>query len=329
MAGQETHPMDERHGHRVIADWHPPLEPGSPEWHRFRRDKIGGSDIVAIMGLSTFASYATTYWLKRGLMPPPPDDEEAEWGRRSEPMIRGKFVENHPELDHWLDTACGHFTRSDAPWQLASPDHLYGFARPAGLVEIKAPRFADGFGPAEIPDGYLAQTLWNAHVIGVDEAWLVAKIGQSDYREYHLGPLDAYAPYVEAMIDAGEEFMRRLAEHDDPTPGDGLDATYQGSRRMHPEINYGTAAEISAELAGEFMIAKDAFDQAKREWNRVRTLVNLEIAPAQYATLGGTRVAYRTTKSKADGTPGLPYVEADRTNFRRLSAGGAFTEGEA
>jgi len=79
----------------VLGRW----EPGSPEWHAARAHGVGGSEVAAIVGCSPFESRFSLWHRKAALVGPVDETPEMEWGRRLEPAIAAKFMDEHPNHD--------------------------------------------------------------------------------------------------------------------------------------------------------------------------------------------------------------------------------------
>ena len=70
------------------------IEPNSPEWHSARRTGVGGSDIVAILGISPYKTPLELWRLKRGLDVPDAASNEALRGQYMEPHIARRAQEH-------------------------------------------------------------------------------------------------------------------------------------------------------------------------------------------------------------------------------------------
>src|SRR4249919_154988 len=103
--------------------------PGSPDWHETRRSRLGGSEIAAVLGFSSYESHLSLWLRKKGLAADKPGSEVAEWGNRLEPAIFEKFSENHP-VTNWRYQP-GSYTHPERDWQLATPDGMAPTAPPS------------------------------------------------------------------------------------------------------------------------------------------------------------------------------------------------------
>lgn len=80
---------------------------GSPEWHEYRRKKIGGSSAPKIMGLDRFQTAHELWEEMIGLREPQQENEAMREGKRLEPIARGIIEDRYgisfPEEVHDLE----------------------------------------------------------------------------------------------------------------------------------------------------------------------------------------------------------------------------------
>ena len=319
----------------LVRDTHPGVTalgffpPGSEEWLDMRRERIGGSEIAGILGLHQFASYFSIYCRKAGVLAEQDENPQMEWGNRLEGAVLAKFAEVHGEDDEVsVQMSPGSFVRNDRDWQLATPDGIVIYnGMWSALVEAKTARYDDGWGKpgtGEIPPGYRAQVLWNLNVLGLRLAYVPVLIGGSDFRIY-IVDLDADEDAAEdlaLLLERGEQFIDRLKNGVWPEPGDGSDVTYQAVRKMHPDIE-DVEVEVTAEIAGEYLAAEMERAEAERLFNVAKCSLLNAMGNAKYAVQAGDerrqRFAFRTYKTKGDGTPGTPYPQTVRGMKQKLT----------
>lgn len=315
--------------------------PGSDEWQAARAERIGGSDIAAIMTLSPFESYFSTYWRKKGVLAPVPENEAMEWGNRLEPAVLAKFVDRLHDKDNsddsdwhlrgrWMiNLTPGSYVRDDRLWQLATPDAILSVDGMWDvIIEAKTSRDDIGWGPdgsSIIPVGYRCQVLWNLNVFGLRRAIIPVLISGSTYREYVID-LDAdpdAAADLELMLAAGADFIEALRTDDEPQPNDGSEATYEAVRDLHPDIEAGETAEfdeIDKLMPGEYLDALMELEAATERFQTARSQVLHAMGRAQHARLDGVRFASRSAKTLANGQKGKPFLLTDRATKKRLTA---------
>lgn len=297
------------------------FRPGSDEWNHARANRLGGSEIAAVLGLSSFETRFRLWHAKKGLVTPEPENPQMEWGNRLEPLVLGKFFEGDGrERDN---SRTGSYSHPQRPWQLATPDGYLLNGPMLELVEAKTARDDLGWGEpgtGEIPVGYRCQTLWNLDVMGARRCWVPVLIGGSDYREYLIDldtDADANAD-LRVMLAAGEQFIADLATGVRPDIDDS-EITYQVVRELHPEIEP-VDVEVDPELAGAYLDAVINQKEAAARLKGTGARVLDALGTARNAVVDGQRFAYRTAKKKADGSPGVPYITYDQKRMKQLTA---------
>ena len=182
------------------------------EQRQLRKSGIGGSDIGAIMGLSSFRSPYDVYLSKVS-----DDDEDVtndaiEWGNRLEAAIITKYDESL--IGEWREQRDTK-RHPDHEWAIANVDCVVcsddGIQR---ILEIKtanaftADKWADS-----VPPAYFAQCQWYMWIYGVNHADLAVLIGGSDYRVY---PIPRDEDFISMMVAQAEDFWRCVVERIPP-----------------------------------------------------------------------------------------------------------------
>ena len=204
---------------------------GSPEWHELRNEPgvIGGSDIAACAGLSSWTSPITLWAKKTGQIP----DEvtpnmSMKLGTILEEPILQLFADEHPEL---TVLTTGTWANKTYPWMRANPDGLYLDADGNwGIVEVK---FSRDYWTA-VPQSYRAQVLWYMKVFGIRQAKLVALAGSS-YQEYDI-EWDQFE--ADTLFEAAVRFRHACLELKMPD-WDGSNSTLETVRALNPNIEDG------------------------------------------------------------------------------------------
>jgi putative phage-type endonuclease len=204
---------------------------GSPEWHELRNEPgvIGGSDIAACAGLSSWTSPITLWAKKTGQIP----DEvtpnmSMKLGTILEEPILQLFADEHPEL---TILTTGTWANKTYPWMRANPDGLYLDADGNwGIVEVK---FSRDYWTA-VPQSYRAQVLWYMKVFGIRQAKLVALAGSS-YQEYDI-EWDQFE--ADTLFDAAVRFRHACLDLKMPD-WDGSNSTLETVRALNPNIEDG------------------------------------------------------------------------------------------
>jgi putative phage-type endonuclease len=204
---------------------------GSAEWHELRNEPgvIGGSDIAACAGLSSWTSPITLWAKKTGQIP----DEvtpnmSMKLGTILEDPILELFASENPELDIMTT---GTWANKQYPWMRANPDGLYKTADGEwGIVEVK---FSRDYWTA-VPQSYRAQVLWYMRVFGIRQAKLVALAGSS-YQEYDI-EWDQFE--ADTLFEAAVRFRHACLEFKMPD-WDGSNSTLETVRALNPNIEDG------------------------------------------------------------------------------------------
>lgn len=241
--------------------------PGTPEWVAQRRERIGGSEIAAVLGLSPWESYFSLWHRKAGNIGGIEDTELMLWGRLLEEPIAQRFALHHPEF---TVSPGGTFVSVDRDYQLITPDRLLTISSGEDPdhwepLEIKTAYSDEEWGDEgteEIPIYYRCQVMWSLDAFQLPQCRLAAYFGGDEYREYviHYDDVDAGV-----LRKRAEEFLDSLREGVLPAL-DGHTATYRAVRELHPDIEPRTV-DLSASVALPYLAALEdekSAEQAKR-----------------------------------------------------------------
>lgn len=261
---------------------------GSEEWLEFRKGGIGASEIAAAMGIQGAFKSAYQLWAERsGLVEvPPPDARSLErfyWGHASEDMVATRFAEGHPEF---IVENTGTWRHKQRRWQIVNPDRLL-FNKERGkfsLLEIKTSESGYGWDGGKAPQYYVVQVRDQLSALGLDEGWLVVKIGNSEYREYRV-PLDASKPVQnmmtgelqleselsEAIIIQCVEGFLRCVEQGVPPTIDGSVSAWNTARKINPLRIDGSKYFISEAEADELLLSRLEEESAKARHSRAKS----------------------------------------------------------
>ena len=202
-------------------------------WLAARRSGVTATDIVTIMGLSSYDSPYSLYWRKLGQVPETPDSPRVALGRYLQEYVWALWTD---ETGLATRDPLALYCTTGRSWQMATPDYVEN-GPPAGWVsvlEIKTwadadkPSWSDGPPPA-----VRAQVLWQMDVMDVAKGHVgVVFLPSGEFRSYaieHEGICDwdnARLPTmtclvcadIKAMRAAGLDFYRRLQDNDPPDP---------------------------------------------------------------------------------------------------------------
>lgn len=298
---------------RIVGTW----ESNTPEWHAARAQRIGGSRIAALLGLSPWESPYSVWCQMAGLVEPEQQTREQERGHYLEPAIRAWFADQYSGLQ--VVTA-GTFVHRERDYQLANPDALcIADGQVVAGAEFKTD--ADGSewgkpGTGEIPLYYRPQVQWYMDTLGVSAWHVVVLTGRLEFREYVV---EYDAQDCAWMRDQAEDFLGSLFWREMP-PLDHHPATYATVRRLHPEIDRDSAFVAEMDLAVEFIQATTNLREAQQREQAARTRLLAAMGTAHRAFHDGHRIARRQAKSG-----GTPYLVAES----KLPDPSTFTEAVA
>lgn len=273
------------------------------EWLGWRRHGIGGSDIGALLGLSSWSSPWSLWADKCGLLPV--DDETTQRqriGLRMESVLAAEF---HDETDLWIVDQQVRSIHPDHPELRATLDGLVAEGPdgdPIATVQFKTDaRYAW----AEVPAYIRAQCIWEMHVAGVDHAFLAVMFAGFRF--------EVVARYSRADPEVQDdwELMRSRALafwHDhvlpgNPPPIDGSDATTAAISAVWPSNVDGTVVDLD-DMAGDLAERAELKAKAKAIKDRLAEIDN------------NIRAAFGDADTGCvDGTPVLTYRAHERAGY--------------
>lgn len=179
---------------------------GSPDWHDFRRTRIGASEAPIIMGISPWKTPYKLWQEKIGLIEPDKMNSAMQRGVDLEPIAREKFIEmtgikvfpaviEHPE-HKWMSASLdGHNLKGD-------------------VVEIKCAGRKDHeiALDGKVPEKYFPQLQHQMAVSGADKIYYFSFDGENGV--IIVVPRDD--SYIKNMIEKEKEFYRCMIELESP-----------------------------------------------------------------------------------------------------------------
>ncbi len=266
---------------------------GSQEWHDLRNEPgaVGGSDIAAITGLSTWESAITKWAKKTGQIP----DEvtpnmSMKLGTILESPILNLFANEHPELEIF---ETGTWANKENLWARSNPDGLYKDADGNwGIVEVKFSRdYWSG-----VPQAYRAQVLWYMRIFGIKQAKLVALAGSS-YMEFDI-EWDEFE--AQTLWDAAVRFRQACLDMKMPY-WDGSNSTLETIRALSPGI-VDTEVDLD-DLGMHYLNSVSDFEQANAKMTDLKARVINAMDGAKRGLIFGEHLL--SLRSRAGGAPYL------------------------
>ena len=162
-------------GPHPVSTW----DDSESAWLADRREGLGGSDILAVLGFSTYTSPWEVWREKTGAseLDTEPPSHAAELGNSLEPWILAQAPGLLGEAAY--RTLHRTYAHPDHWWRRCSPDGILADGR---LVECKTAGLASGFGTPpgwaddSVPLGYEFQVRWGLHVMDAPAAEIIALV---------------------------------------------------------------------------------------------------------------------------------------------------------
>lgn len=268
-----------------------PVSASREEWLSTRLQGIGGSDIAAILGLSTYTS-AYDVWSSK--VDPRVDDATTEamwWGQQTEALT----VQRFEQITGLSTRRAGTYAHKDHAHHLVNPDR---FVSDGGALEVKDHEALSEAGKTvlrgQITDAAYAQLQWACHVTGRTHGWFVAKVGK---QTKVLGPFPRNEDFIAEAITAADRMWEHVVSRTAPpvdlasiTPGEVAD--------RFPVVEPGEAFEVTSlpipdmaldDIARlqEIRLTGEAF-AAERE--QIETRLKALIGDREYLTVEGRPV---------------------------------------
>ncbi len=266
---------------------------GSQEWHDLRNEPgaVGGSDIAAITGLSTWESAITKWAKKTGQIPDEvPLNMSMKLGTILESPILNLFANEHAELEIF---ETGTWANKENPWARSNPDGLYKDADGNwGIIEVKFSRdYWSG-----VPQSYRAQVLWYMRIFGIKKAKLVALAGSS-YMEFDI-EWDEFE--AQTLWDSALRFRQACLEMKMPY-WDGSNSTLETIRALSPGIS-DTEVDLD-DLGMHYINSVTEFEKANAKMTDLKARVIQAMNGAKRGLIYGEHML--SLRSRAGGAPYL------------------------
>lgn len=268
-----------------------PVSAPREEWLTTRLQGIGGSDVAAIMGLS---SYTSAYDVWSSKVDPRTDDASSEamwWGQQTEALTVQRF-----EQETGLATRrAGTYAHRDHSHHMVNPDR---FVEDGGVLEVKDHEAMSDAGKTVLRGGITeaayAQLQWAIHVTGRSHGWFVAKVGK---RAMVRGPFPRDDAFITEAIAAADVLWQYVVARTAP-PVDLATVRPEEVADRFPVVTPGEAFEVTSlaipdmaldDIARlqEIRVTGEAF-AAERE--QIETRLKALIGDREYLTVDGRPV---------------------------------------
>lgn len=223
------------------------IRQGTPEWHAWRREGIGGSDAPIVTGDAPWGSRYRLWAEKLGEADPEPPTARMRLGNLAEPLIADLYAERTGRELSVADTLRVH---PENRWMRASIDRWAG----ERIVECKLSDSSDWGheGTDEVPAHVMVQVQHQLAVTGAPVADVAHLPSRGDLRVYTIEP---DARLIDLLIAEEEAFWAQVTRREPPAiDGSRATATYFAAR--YPSDN-GAEMVADADLAAVVDLLRD------------------------------------------------------------------------
>lgn len=279
------------------------------DWHSWRSQGVGGSDIGALLGLSSWTSPWSLWADKCGLLPHSETSERQQIGKDAEPFLAAVFERltglcvggeqtwcHHPEHPIARCTVDG-FVFSDSYRNIAT-----GII---GTVQFKTDAQRSWKGRDDlingVPAAIEAQCQWEMGVTSSPRCWLVVGFAGWNIEVFEL---QARADDFAYMLAEAERFWADHVVTGNPPAVDASDATSRALAVVYRDTLPGVAVPLDSihELVMQRAIAQGAKGAAEKTIKAVANEIRALMADAEVGTIDGEPVVTLRTQEGRKST---------------------------
>lgn len=277
------------------------------EWLYARRFGIGGSDILAILGFSTYRTpwdvwaekKSVRSWQDKG-------SHAADLGTDLEPWLEQQAARilgvNVARTEHRT------YQHHEYSWRMCSPD---GMTEDGRLVEYKTAGLASGFGTPSgwadgaVPLGYELQVRWTLHVMNREVAEVIALIaGMGLVRRTITRDLGIE---IELVSQVSEWYERHILGNVEPPLGAADNANLA---KLFPQYKRGEEVDLTGndeaiELWHAYREARNREAVARADKEAAAAALKKLIGNSEIAVIDGHPIATWSTRKGAVDWPRL------------------------
>lgn len=190
------------------------------EWHRWRTDGIGGSDIPAILNMSKFSSRSKVFMEKVKRISDNKESFITKIGHQIEEKMRDFILFNLGVMDYGIDkieSPC--VVHPKYSWARVSLDGLLPKAE--GQIEriwehklVGKKRFEDASGNI-IGDDHFAQVQYQMFVTGINDAWLhytLFEKKETNYENFKIFNISKDEKTIDMIFKECRKFWNEVLE---------------------------------------------------------------------------------------------------------------------
>jgi putative phage-type endonuclease len=267
------------------------------EQRALRKGKIGGSDAAVIAGVSPYKGVRALYHEFIGEVAPSDDETRAQYfGTLMEPVLRQAYMDRTKRAVLVVPPVIS----QEYDWLMCSPDGaVFDDLRGEGLLELKnLNAHTQIYSIADIPDHYYIQVQHNLKATGYEWGSLYMLIGGQDDKLFDLERDEAT---IMMLMDLEKEFLRRV-QLKDPPPVDGLEATQDLLKRLHPKSSGRILTLDSPEdrtIAQALIKAKALLKKQETETNALEAAFKFKMGDAAECRIPGVcKITWKSTRER-------------------------------
>ena len=301
----------------------PTVNMSREEWLEARRERIGGSDAAAIVGLSRWATPLTVYMDKRGLSPDKPDNIAMRIGRELEETVARLWCE---ETGKKCQRRNAILINPAYPFAHANVDR-WVVGENAGLEckttsEMNMKTFRGG----EYPTNYYAQCVHYMMITGADRWYLSVLVGN---RELFNFVIERDEEEIAALMEQEKAFYENyLLPGVMPEPtGASQDADALGDIYDNPDPDEIAELDDMGDVFNAYIAAKRSKTLAEQVIAKAEQDIKARLGNACTGFCGGHKVTWKPqTRSDIDKDAlkamgiDIPYKTKTTRTFRFTAA---------
>lgn len=258
------------------------------EWLEARRSGLGGSDIGALLGLSTFSSELEVYYSKVGEYEPEVT-EAMEIGRDIESWILDRWFKLYGNPGHMLFDDLVVVQSDDHLSLLHSPDAIIladtiPIPTPVIGVEVKNIRSDHNWDP--LPEFYMAQVQHGLLCSGLERWIVVALVGGQKLITREIEPdLEMQG----RIVEAAERFWTTHVLSKVPPEPDGSESAKSALERRW-DVSEGSY-DLEPELWATYKVKKTVLEAAEKDLHKAQQRIQAAMGESEVALVDGRKVA--------------------------------------
>jgi putative phage-type endonuclease len=267
------------------------------QWHEWRSQGIGASEVPAILGVSSFASPWSLWAEKTGRTQRSATSQRQRIGQVLEGAIAQLF---HEETGYHVAGEQTWCTHRDLPWARATVDGFVlrnegdSIADALGDLEIKtdgAPSW-DG-----IPPRIWTQVQWQMFVTDMPRAWVAVLHSGFTFRVHEV---ERDNTAITDMVCAVSRFWFDHVQADTPPPVDSADATRDAIGNVWPDHDPGKVASLDdlVDVIEHRDVLKAEIKRGEDALKLAENAIKEALADAEVGTIRGIPVLTCKTQTR-------------------------------